>query len=112
VEKYGRAQQATDDISVRYMRFTCWVNEATHTQIILLSLEMVVTEMCLGVTLRIPCLFCSDLKCISVCISLCLSEELCCIFINDVWKLAVEGMCHSACNVSSIRNCVSGTDTS
>jgi hypothetical protein len=110
-EKYGRALQARDDIIVRHMRCTCWVTEATHTQDILLSLEMVVTQMRLDVTLRVPCLFRSDLKCISVCISLCLSEELFCIFVNDVRKCAAEGMCCSTCNVSSIRNRVSGTNT-
>ena len=112
MEKYGRARQATDDIIIRHMCFAYWVTEATHTQDILLSLEVVVTQMCLGVMLRMPCLFRSDLKCLSVCISLCLSEELCFIFISDVWKHAVEGMCHIMCNVSSSRNYVSGTDTS
>ena len=111
MEKYGRARQATDDIIVWRVRLTWWVTEATHTQNILLSLEMVVVQMRLGITLCVPCLFRSDLKGISVCISLCLPEELFCIFVNAVRKCSVEGVCRSMHNVSSIRNYVSGIDT-
>jgi hypothetical protein len=31
VEKYGTATHATDDKVKRYMRFACWITEATHT---------------------------------------------------------------------------------
>jgi hypothetical protein len=34
VEKYGRAGQATDDNIIWRMRFACWVNKATDTQLI------------------------------------------------------------------------------
>jgi len=77
----------------------------------LLSLEMVVVQMRLGVTLCVPRLFRSDLKGLSVCISSCLPEELFCVFVNDVWDCSVEGMCCSTHNVSTIRNYVSDTNT-
>jgi hypothetical protein len=31
VEKYGTARQATDDNTIRRMRFACWVTKATGT---------------------------------------------------------------------------------
>jgi hypothetical protein len=31
VEKYGTARQATDDNTIRRMRFACWVTKATDT---------------------------------------------------------------------------------
>ena len=31
VEKYGRAEEATDDKIIRRMRFQCWINKATET---------------------------------------------------------------------------------
>ena len=31
VEKYDGAGQTTDDNIIRRMRFTCWINKATHT---------------------------------------------------------------------------------
>jgi hypothetical protein len=30
-EKYGRARQATDDNTIRRMRFACWIIKATDT---------------------------------------------------------------------------------
>ena len=65
--------------------------------------------MRLIVTLRVCCPFRSDLKCKYLCVSLRLSEELFCVFVNDVRKCAVEGMCCTICDISNIRNYVSGT---
>jgi hypothetical protein len=31
VEKYGRVRQATDDNTIRRMRFACWITKATDT---------------------------------------------------------------------------------
>jgi hypothetical protein len=31
VEKYGTARQATEDNTIRRMRFACWITEATNT---------------------------------------------------------------------------------
>jgi hypothetical protein len=31
VEKYGTARQATDDNTIRRMRFVCWITKATDT---------------------------------------------------------------------------------
>jgi hypothetical protein len=31
VEKYGRSGQATDDNTIRRMRFACWITKATNT---------------------------------------------------------------------------------
>jgi hypothetical protein len=38
VEKYGRAEQATDDSITRRMRFACWITKATvtHSEYIML----------------------------------------------------------------------------
>jgi hypothetical protein len=33
VEKYGRAGQTTDDNLIWYMRFACWMNNATDTHL-------------------------------------------------------------------------------
>jgi len=32
VEKYGRAEQATDENITRRMRFVCWITTATDTR--------------------------------------------------------------------------------
>jgi hypothetical protein len=32
VEKYGRARQATDDNTIRRMRFACWITKVTGTR--------------------------------------------------------------------------------
>ena len=31
LEKFGRARQATDDNTIRRMRFVCWIPKATDT---------------------------------------------------------------------------------
>jgi len=39
VEKYGRDGQATNDRSIRLMRFACWVTKATnaHSEYVILN---------------------------------------------------------------------------
>jgi len=32
VEKCGRARQTTDDNTIQFMRFACWIPKATNTQ--------------------------------------------------------------------------------
>jgi hypothetical protein len=38
VGKYGRARQATDDNTIRRMRFACWITKATdlHSEYVIL----------------------------------------------------------------------------
>ena len=39
LKEYGRAGQATDDNTIRHMRFACWVTKATdtHTECVVLT---------------------------------------------------------------------------
>jgi len=63
VEKYGRAEQTTDDNIIRHMRFPCRITKATDTLRVCcpycFCTAIVVTRMHLGVTLCVYCLFCS-----------------------------------------------------
>jgi hypothetical protein len=60
MEKYGTARQATDDNTIRRMRFACWVTKATDIHIIFntyfFSTATIVTRMRLNITLYVHCL--------------------------------------------------------
>jgi hypothetical protein len=55
VEKYGTARQATDGNTIRRMRVSCWITEATDTLRICTTYDFSTTKMvmrtCLGIAL-------------------------------------------------------------
>jgi hypothetical protein len=60
VEKYGRAEQSTDDNTIRRMRFACWITKARDTLRICntyrFSKATTVTRTRLNITLYVYCL--------------------------------------------------------
>jgi hypothetical protein len=50
-EKHGTARQATDNNTLRRMRFACWVTKSTHTHLEYLILRGIPLGVKLGLSL-------------------------------------------------------------